>query len=352
MTKRQRAGLFRVGTHSLIAGSVALMTALMPAMGSTQAATAIKIGRTSTGTLTHLPIYVAMETGLFKQEGLDATFVSMTERALVTAGLAGRINFVPMPDAGIKAALKGAPVRFVVGQALFPPLALVAARNIGSLEQLRDQTLGFGQLGQDSYHDGEIVLRESFGFALGADYQAIAMPSEDNRLAALESGEIQAGLFSLPYAAKAEARGFKRLLRTGIFLPRLNGAVWTTAKFANNNRYTVRRFIRAIARATDIIHMDGKTTIAVIRKYLRVYDRRETKALWHSVRDIFSADIPALQLKELFQEHQIRIKQKGRWPRGKRLPNTEYFVTRDLLTRTLYQRQYKLQALGTLPRAR
>ncbi len=322
MAKRQPTDLFRGTLRGLIAGCIALMTASAPALG----ATAIKIGRTTVANVSHLPIYLAMETGLFEQEGLDARFVAMPESALVTAGLAGSIDFVPLAGAGALAALKGAAVRFVVGQSLFSASALVAQREVTSVAALKGRILGFGQLGHANYDDGEIVLRDRFNLVLGEDYRAIAMPAERERFAAFERGDIQAGLFSPLYAAKAEARGFRRLLRPGTFLPRLTGTVWTRTSYLRTNRDTIRRFIRAVARATDIIHTDGKTTIAVIEKYLGMNQRAETKALWLGVRDIFSAGIPAPLLKNLFTERHRRLRHKGVWPRGKKLPRLPHRI--------------------------
>ena len=228
----------------------------------------------------------------------------------------------------------------------------MAARRITSVAALRYQALGFGQIGQAQYHDGENILRDRFGLILGKDYQAVAIAGEIDRLAALERGDIQAGLFSLTYAAKAEARGFRRLLRTGILLPRIEGAVWTRASYVKTNRDTVRRFIRAVARATDIIHTDGRTTIAVIQRYLGIYDEEETKALWHSVRDIYSADIPASLLRDLFTGTRRRIERKGYWPPGRMPPNAEYYIARRLLTRTLHQRTHALETIDAMAPAR
>ena len=348
MVTCQRIDTYRGPLSCLIAGCIALVATTGPAAG----AAAVKIGRMNVANVSHLPIYLALETDLFKQEGLDATFVTMTERALMTAGLAGTIDFVPLPRAGAQAALKGAPVRFVVGQSVFSPSVLMAARQITSVAALRYRTLGFGQTGQAQYNDGENILRDRFELFLGQDYQAVSIAGEMDRLAALERGEIQAGLFSLIYAAKAEARGFRRLLRTGVLLPRIEGAIWTTASYLKANRVNVHRFIRAVARAMDIIHTDGRTTIAVIQKYFKIYDEKETKALWHSVRDIYSAEIPPSLLQDLFTDTRQRIEKKGFWPRGRMPPNAEYHIARRLLTRTLNQRTYYLETIDAMAPAR
>ena len=331
---------------ALFSALLALYAAVAVPITQAQAATAIKIGRTNTPTITHLPIYVALEAGLFREEGLDASFVVMTQRALVTAGLAGDIDFVPLPRPGAQAALKGASVRFVAGQSVFAPTALIAARGITSLEQLRDRTVGFGELGRSAYEDGEIVLRDRFGLFADKDYRAIAFPGEKDRFAALAAGDIQAGLFSFPMAARAEANGFRRLYRTGVFLPRAEGAIWTRAAFLKSGRETVRRFIRAVARATDVILTDGDTAVAVIEKYLDLYRREETKALWLSVRDTYSADIPPALLNDLFAERLERIRQKGLWPRNRKAPNPEFYIARSLLRDTLSRLRSAQETIG------
>ena len=116
---------------------------LLPAAGGNRTG----IGRNSHKNC-HLLIYVAMETGLFRQEELDARFVVLPARALATAELGGTIDFVPLPGSGAKAVVKGAAIFFVVGQSLFSPSMLMVPRQITSVAQLRGQSLGFGQRGR------------------------------------------------------------------------------------------------------------------------------------------------------------------------------------------------------------
>ena len=47
-----------------------------------------------------------MEKGFFKREGLDARYVALSGKALVTAGIGGAVDFVPIPGGGSQATLK------------------------------------------------------------------------------------------------------------------------------------------------------------------------------------------------------------------------------------------------------
>jgi len=107
-----------------------------------------KIGRTTIPNISHLPIYIAMETGLFRQEGPDARFVALPPVALATVGLSGTIDFVPLPNSGAKTTPKGFAIPFVVGQSLFSGSVSMVLRQVTSVAQLRGQSLGFEHRGQ------------------------------------------------------------------------------------------------------------------------------------------------------------------------------------------------------------
>src|SRR5262245_64195294 len=96
----------------LIAAVVLISTLDLTAANAQQ----VTIGKFIGGSGFHIPSYVAMDKGYFKAEGLDARFVSLTGKALVTAGLSGNVDLVPIPSGGAKAALSGDGIRSVVGE--------------------------------------------------------------------------------------------------------------------------------------------------------------------------------------------------------------------------------------------
>ena len=108
--------LFRVSTIAVATVLVAALT--LATAGISSAQTKITVGRTTSGSGFHIPSYVAMDRGFFKREGLDAKYVSMSGKALLNAGIAKQIDFVPIPGGGSVAALRGAPIIYLVGQSL------------------------------------------------------------------------------------------------------------------------------------------------------------------------------------------------------------------------------------------
>src|SRR4029079_10257002 len=96
--------------------SLAVLAALA-SVGSAQAQTKITIGKVVGGNGLHIPSYVADVAGIFKQEGLEARFISLTGKAQVTAGLSGNLDFVPIPSGGAQAAPNGGENPYIIAPA-------------------------------------------------------------------------------------------------------------------------------------------------------------------------------------------------------------------------------------------
>jgi len=103
-----------------------------------------------------------MDHGLYKAEGLDASWVELTGRALVTAGLSGNADFIPIPSGGAQAALSGAKIKYVVGQSLRSQWTIVVPKTINKPEDLRGKTIGYGRQGSADYDEGAAVLLRAF----------------------------------------------------------------------------------------------------------------------------------------------------------------------------------------------
>ena len=150
----------------------------LTALGAAQAQTKITVGKIIGGSGFHIPSYVAMDQGFFKAEGLDASFITLHGRALVTAGLTGSVDFIPIPSGGSQAALSGAEIRYVVGESLKSQWLIVARPNINKPEDLKGKTIGYGRAGSADYDEGAAVMLRAFKMEVGKDYKVISFQGE------------------------------------------------------------------------------------------------------------------------------------------------------------------------------
>ncbi len=319
--------------------AMATAAALSIVAGSAQAQK-IAIGKVLSGSGFHTPSYVAMDQGFFKDEGLDASFVTLGGRALVTAGLAGQIDFVPIPSGGAQAALSGADIRYVVGQSLKSQWLIAARPDIGKIEDLRGKTLGYGRAGSADYDEGAAVLRRAFKMDGGKDYKVISFAGETERIAALINGDVAAALISVPHAPKALNAGMKILIRTGDYIQRAGGTYWTRRPYAEQNPEIMKKFIRAIARGVMYFRDNKEGSLAALRNHLGVESDADARIVWDQTHNTFGAELPKDQFREIFESRRLDMIAGRQWAQDKPLPDPEQFLLRTLLDTTLAEMNY------------
>lgn len=322
--------------------TAALIVATAVAATAAHAEIQIKVGRSSTAVIFELPAYVAMEKGFFKQEGLAATFVPLAPRALVTAGIAGAIDFSPESRGGAQAALKGAEIRFVAGQSSQAQWVVAVSPFVTEVTDLKGKYIAFGRPGTPGFDEGNFVLRRSYNFQAGRDYKRLTFTTASDRIAALEKGEVHGAVLSVAHAAKAGVAGFPNFIPSGQGAPELNGAFWVRKNYLDNNREAVAGFIRALTTATHYISLNGDGTTDIIQKYFNIKKRGEASHFWRAIRDMYSPVIHTNLLTALFDERRQRMIRKGLWPKRMPVPDVERFVARKLLTATLRDMRFNL----------
>jgi len=334
--------------RSLLAPVTALAFAVAFAAGAAGAETnTIKVGKIIGGSGFHIPSYVAMDQGMYKAEGLDATWVELTGRALVTAGLSGDIDFVPIPSGGAQAALRGAKIKYIVGESLRSQWTIVVPKTINKVEELKGKTVGYGRQGSADYDEGAAVLLRAFKMEVGKDYKVISFQSEGDRIAALINGDIQAALLSIPHAAKAATAGLKILIRTGDYIPRAGGSIWAREEFIEKNPQTTKKFIRAIANAVTYFRSNKQGSMKTLKNHLGIKTDEEASYVWEQLRDAFGAELPPNLFAQIIESRVETMKAARQWPEGKPMPDPEQFVTRQLLDSTLKEMRYVPTKLET-----
>src|ERR1041385_2794883 len=318
------------------AAIASLSFVLLLSAGSTADAQSIKVrvGRTTGGSGFHIPSYVAMDKGFFKNEGLDADFIAATAGVLVRATIAREIEFTPIPGGGSEAMLQGAPIVFIVGESLISQWTLTTTPDIKRVEDLKGRTLGLGRPGSADYSELVIVLGKNFKMEPGKDYKVISFTGEPDRVAALIQGSIQGGVLSFPHAARAEKEGMKILVRTGDYIPRLGGTFLTHKDFIKEKREVVKRFTRGIVKAEDYIRTNKAGTMEVIAKYFEIKDNKVVESIYSQVHDKFSPEMPPDLIKDLFES---RTTPELGWPAGKPLPDLNQFVDRTIINEVLQE---------------
>ena len=321
--------------------AAALAAAIALPSSAAIAQTKITVGKIVGGIGLHIPSYIAMDKGFFKEEGLDARWIELQGRPMITAGLTGNLDFVPIPSGGANAVLTaGAPLKYIVNQSLKPQYIIVAKAEIKKVEDLKGKTVGYARVGAADYDEGATTLDRFFNMKVGRDYKVIQFQGEPERMAALANGDIAAALVSVPRAYQARQAGFTVLLRTGDYLPRAGGAFWSTEAFFQKNPDTVKRFIRAIAKGVIYYRDNKEGSYASMKEHLGVQNDAEASVLWEELHNTFAAEMPADLYREIFESRRLDLIAANQWPKDKPLPDPEQFLARAMLDGTLKAMNY------------
>jgi len=331
--------------------AAALAAAIALPSGAAVAQTKITVGKIVGGIGLHIPSYIAMDKGFFKEEGLDARWIELQGRPMITAGLTGNLDFVPIPSGGANAVLTaGAPLKYIVNQSLKPQYIIVAKAEIKKVEDLKGKTLGYARVGAADYDEGATTLDRFFNMKVGRDYKVIQFQGEPERMAALANGDIAAALVSVPRAYQARQAGFNVLLRTGDYLPRAGGAFWCTEAFFQKNPDTVKRFIRAIAKGVMYYRDNKEGSYTSMKEHLGVQSDAEAGVLWEELHNTFAAELPADLYREIFESRRLDLIAANQWPKDKPLPDPEQYLARDVLDGTLKAMNYVPTKLDAKPK--
>lgn len=305
------------------------------------AQTKVTIGKIIGGDGFHVPTYVALDEGFFKQEGLDASLVELQAPAQVTAVLTGALDCAPIPSGGAQAALSGAKITYIVGESLKSQWTLTTRPEISAPAQLKGKTIGLGRPGGADYDEVQAVLHRFFHMDAGKDYKVISFQGEPERIAALSNNDIQGAGLSIPHAIVAQQAGLKILLRTGDYIPRVGGTIWCMQSFVQQHPQTVKKIIRAIAKAVMYFRTNKEGSIKVLEHHIAsIKNDKQAGLIWEQLHDSYGAEVPPALFRKLLDSRRLTMIAARQWPANKPLPDPEQFIARNLLDSTLKAMNY------------
>lgn len=198
--------------------------------------------------LNYLSIYVAEGRGFFKDEGLENETIVIGGPAAIAALVSGEVDYSGAGGSGLRAAVKGAPLKAIMYQTEKVTWYLVTHPSITRVSDLKGKKIGVGLLG-DSEDRFTTMFVERGGLS-AKDVTRIAIgTSSGARVLALKSGSIQAAVLDPGAAVVAEKEGLRSLTFLGDLFPLPFQGYVTTDKKISESPAQVKRWLRAMVRA-------------------------------------------------------------------------------------------------------
>jgi len=211
---------------------------------------------------------VAKYQGYFKDEGLDVEVLQMNANVSVAALAAGNVDYNLILQSVVTANLRGLPLKIAGILIERPNHVVVAHPSIQKFADLKNKKIAISSFGSLV----DILARLTaahFNLDPRSEVQYVAAGSSSARVAQLQAGVVQAAFVTPPGNLRAEAMGFKTLLRIRDLFPFPVNGIGLTEQKLKNNRDEVKKIVRALLRANRYIINNPKGAVKILSDWGR-----------------------------------------------------------------------------------
>ena len=168
----------------------------------------VRMGIQSTN-IGFLPFHIAYHKGFYREQGIDLETIFMSTQAVNAAFVRGDIDYSAAVNGIIQTIVRGAPAKILACAVDRPLQSFVSKKEIRSARELKGKKIGGSTPGGTASLMADLALRH-FGLEPGRDVAVV--PLRGNRVAALESGAVDAALLGVPENIIAVDKGYNELL--------------------------------------------------------------------------------------------------------------------------------------------
>ena len=204
-------------------------------------------------TLNYLSIPVAEVKGFFRDQGLENETIVIPGSTAIAALVSGNVDYSGAGGTGMRAALRGAPIKAVMFQTEKVTWYLLAAADIQKISDLKGKRVAVGTVG-DTQDSLITMLVEREGLT-SRDITRLAMPSRNttNTILSLKTGAFSAAVVNADESLLGEREGLRTLAFVGDLFPFPFQGFMATDKLIAEKPNDVKKWLRAMARSLMFI---------------------------------------------------------------------------------------------------
>ena len=219
--------------------------------------------------VTSLPLLAAKEWKLFQERGLDPEIILISPAIAVPAMISGEVDYFAGVGPGVvSASLSGLPFRAVWVSSDRVSYSLVANPKFKTLQELKGKKIGVtGSLGATN-HVSLVIALEKLGMS-PKDFNILALPPQE-MVRSLESGFLDAASLNPPTLFMAHKKNFQTVLDIGALVEMPGGGLTVLAKDIKAKPDEVKRVIRAMQGAKEIMRKSKEKSVELMTRILKM----------------------------------------------------------------------------------
>jgi ABC-type nitrate/sulfonate/bicarbonate transport system substrate-binding protein len=231
-----------------------------------------------------IPLIITKESGMFEKQGLDVELKYFNSGTMATTALVAdsvAISCSGGTDA-VQAMLGGAEIVMIGGIFNYVDGQIVSAKEITKPEQLKGKAIGISAFGANTEFQVKTALKR-FGLTAG-DVTLLQVGPPTQRLAALESGNVQATIIEPPLNLMAKKMGMNTLLDLlDLKIPAQMIVIATTKANLQKNPEMVEKFIKGLVSGIQYMRTHKRETLEVMKKSMKIDDMASLEETYNQV---------------------------------------------------------------------
>jgi NitT/TauT family transport system substrate-binding protein len=264
---------------------------LLPQRGLAQPLKKVRMALPTTS-ISFLALHAAVEKGFFRQEGIELELILMQAALASTAVLTGDIDYNGAVTGVIGAAVQGRPVKVLIFTVARPLEFLLSRKDIKEPRQLKGKKIAGSSPGGTVTMLAKLVLRH---YGLDPDRDVSLNPfggTGAGRLAALESGVVDASILEVPENIIAMERGFNELVFFGDLTEFPQNGFGTSEKKIRENPDEIFKMVRATLRGLRFIREKNNRdeALSLIMKQWKVRERKMAAEMFRHLERVLTRD--------------------------------------------------------------
>jgi len=286
--KRRELLVYSVGGLLVACGGVAAPSPAAPGASaptpptSAPASLKVRLGSVSVSAA-NAAIWSAEDGGFLRKYGLDAQVSNVADSTqAVAALLAGEIplNCGISGTAVVASVLQGSDLVIIASTVNTFPSSLYAKSSVTSIAGLRGGKVGVSRFGTASDTAARIALKQG-GLDPAKDVTLLQLGGLNEILAAMQSGQVDAGALSPPQTVLARNAGFRELIDVGALgIPYVYNGVATSRSYATKNAEIVDATLKALIEGEHRFKTDAEWGKSIVAARTKLTDPSQVEETW------------------------------------------------------------------------
>ena len=219
--------------------------------------------------LNYLSVFAAEERNFFRDEGLENETVVIGGPAAIAALVSGDVDYSGAGGSGLRAAIKGAPLKAIMYQTERPTWYLIVHPSITQIAELKGRRIGVTLIG-DSEDRFTTMFVERGGLSAKEVTKISLGTNPGDKLLAIKSGAVSAVVLDPVATVVAEREGLRTLAYLGDMFPLPFPGYETTNQKVAENPAQVKRWIRGMLRSLMFLRERPEEAAQIATKKLRL----------------------------------------------------------------------------------